>query len=80
MPRTTHEMASPLQTSAPHQWEDVWPLCMIERATGPIHGGSSAKSDFELISIHPRSRVNASRPPQSPKFRGNMKDISGRAS
>ncbi|GBO14028.1 hypothetical protein AVEN_22728-1 [Araneus ventricosus] len=25
MTRTTPELASPLQTSAPHQWKDVWP-------------------------------------------------------
>ncbi|GBL78861.1 hypothetical protein AVEN_48849-1 [Araneus ventricosus] len=24
MTRTTPELAPPLQTSAPHQWEDVW--------------------------------------------------------
>ncbi|GBN36892.1 hypothetical protein AVEN_176902-1 [Araneus ventricosus] len=26
MTRTTPQLARPLQTSAPHQWEDVWPL------------------------------------------------------
>ncbi|GBO27125.1 hypothetical protein AVEN_15003-1, partial [Araneus ventricosus] len=25
MTRATPEQASPLQTSSPHQWEDIWP-------------------------------------------------------
>ncbi|GBN65945.1 hypothetical protein AVEN_52345-1 [Araneus ventricosus] len=67
MTRTTHELSHPLQTSAPYQWEDVWPLYMIERATCPIHGGSSVKSDYELRTLQPRSRVIVIKPFRSPK-------------
>ncbi|GBL91622.1 hypothetical protein AVEN_21696-1, partial [Araneus ventricosus] len=48
MTRTTPELAPPLQTSAPHQREDVWPLRVIWSAADPIHGGSSVESGFEL--------------------------------
>ncbi|GBM76677.1 hypothetical protein AVEN_48799-1 [Araneus ventricosus] len=54
MTRTTPELASPFQTSAPHQREDVWPLRMIYRATGPIRGGSSVESGFEPASLRSR--------------------------
>ncbi|GBL96858.1 hypothetical protein AVEN_118974-1, partial [Araneus ventricosus] len=47
MTRTTPELEPPLQTSMSHQRENVWPLRMIERAAGPIHGGSSVESGFE---------------------------------
>ncbi|GBM55485.1 hypothetical protein AVEN_27840-1 [Araneus ventricosus] len=50
---TTPEMTPPLQTSSPRQREDVWPLRMIWRATGPIDGGSSVKSGFNLRSFGP---------------------------
>ncbi|GBO43580.1 hypothetical protein AVEN_253457-1 [Araneus ventricosus] len=43
MTRTTPELAPSLQNSTPHQREDVWALRMIQRATGPIHGGSSVE-------------------------------------
>ncbi|GBN75573.1 hypothetical protein AVEN_220180-1 [Araneus ventricosus] len=39
MTRTTPELAPPLQTSTPHQQEDVWPLRMIWRATWRIFSG-----------------------------------------
>ncbi|GBO31827.1 hypothetical protein AVEN_207007-1 [Araneus ventricosus] len=54
MKRTTPELAAPLQTSSPHQREDVWPLGTIYRATGSIHGGSSVESGFELGALRPR--------------------------
>ncbi|GBO24088.1 hypothetical protein AVEN_170999-1 [Araneus ventricosus] len=56
MTRTTHELTHTLQTSEPHQWEEVWPLCMIERATGPMHSGSSLKSDFKLGTQRPKAQ------------------------
>ncbi|GBM58841.1 DBH-like monooxygenase protein 1 [Araneus ventricosus] len=46
MKRTTPDLAAPLQSSALHQREDVWPLT-IWRAAGPIHDGSSVESGFE---------------------------------
>ncbi|GBM91624.1 hypothetical protein AVEN_166667-1 [Araneus ventricosus] len=64
MTRTTPELASPLQTSAPHQREDVWPLRMIWRTTGPIHGGSSVESGFEPAALRSRGRDLTTRPPR----------------
>ncbi|GBN34770.1 hypothetical protein AVEN_209528-1 [Araneus ventricosus] len=62
MTRTTPELAPHLQTSTPHQGEDVWPLRMIWRATGPIHGGSSMESGFEPGTLWPKSRDLTTRP------------------
>ncbi|GBN81917.1 hypothetical protein AVEN_157346-1 [Araneus ventricosus] len=62
MTRTTLEMAPPLQTSTPHQQEDVWPLGMIWCATGPIHGGASVESGFEPVTLWPQSRDLTTRP------------------
>ncbi|GBN30403.1 hypothetical protein AVEN_17317-1 [Araneus ventricosus] len=62
MTRTTPELAPPLQISTPHQREDVWPLRMIKRATGPIHGGSSVESGFEPRALRPQSRDLTTRP------------------
>ncbi|GBL88708.1 hypothetical protein AVEN_195683-1 [Araneus ventricosus] len=56
MTRMTPKLALPLQPSAPHQREDIWPLGMIERATDPIHSGSSGESGFEPGTLRPRSR------------------------
>ncbi|GBL74927.1 hypothetical protein AVEN_243753-1 [Araneus ventricosus] len=38
---------TPLQTSAPLQWEDARLLRMIYRTASPIHDGSSMESGFE---------------------------------
>ncbi|GBL72237.1 hypothetical protein AVEN_115206-1 [Araneus ventricosus] len=64
MTRTTPELAPPLQTSTPHRREDVWPLRMNWRATGPIHGGSSVESGFEPGTLRPQSRDLTTRPPR----------------
>ncbi|GBO27621.1 hypothetical protein AVEN_239945-1 [Araneus ventricosus] len=63
MTRTTPELALPLQISAPHQRERVWPLRAIWGATGPIHGGSS-ESGFEPGTLRPESRDLITRPPR----------------
>ncbi|GBM63686.1 hypothetical protein AVEN_198691-1 [Araneus ventricosus] len=68
MMRTTPQLAPPLQTSAPHQRKDVWPLRMIQRATGPIHGGSSVESCFEAATLRSRGRDLNTRPPRPRKF------------
>ncbi|GBM94821.1 hypothetical protein AVEN_26532-1 [Araneus ventricosus] len=57
MARTTS-----LQTSTPHQREDVWPPRMIQRATGPIHDGSSAESGFEPGTLRPQRQDLTTRP------------------
>ncbi|GBM90151.1 hypothetical protein AVEN_20276-1 [Araneus ventricosus] len=64
MARTTPELAPPLQASAPHQRKGVWPLRMIQRATGPIHGGSSVESGFEPTILRSRGRDLTTRPPR----------------
>ncbi|GBN48200.1 hypothetical protein AVEN_156177-1 [Araneus ventricosus] len=64
MTRTTPELAPPLQASTPHQREGVWPLRMIWRAAGPIHGGSSGESGFEPGTLRPQSRDLTTRPPR----------------
>ncbi|GBN72266.1 hypothetical protein AVEN_161408-1 [Araneus ventricosus] len=38
---------------------------MIERATGPMHGGSSVESGFEPGTLWPRSRDLTTWPPRS---------------
>ncbi|GBM75597.1 hypothetical protein AVEN_271504-1 [Araneus ventricosus] len=55
MTKTKPELAPPLETSAPCQREKGWPLSMIQRATGPIHGGSSVESGIEpgILRLHP---------------------------
>ncbi|GBO41320.1 hypothetical protein AVEN_257146-1 [Araneus ventricosus] len=69
MTRTTPELAPPLQASAPFQREDVWPLRMIWRAPGPIHGGSSVELGFEPAALRSGGRGLATRPPRPPTFR-----------
>ncbi|GBO35780.1 hypothetical protein AVEN_199554-1 [Araneus ventricosus] len=66
MTRTTPELAPPLQTPTPRQQEDVWPLRMVQRAAGPIHGGSSVESGFEPGALRPQGRDLATRPPRPP--------------
>ncbi|CAL1293395.1 unnamed protein product [Larinioides sclopetarius] len=56
MTRTTPLPAFPLQTSAPRQREDVWPLRMIYRATRPVHGGSLVESGFEPATLRSQGR------------------------
>ncbi|GBN43003.1 hypothetical protein AVEN_124590-1 [Araneus ventricosus] len=68
MTRTAPGLAPPLQASAPHKREGVWPLRVIWRATGPIHGGLSAESGFEHATLRSRGRDLATRqlrPPQN---------------
>ncbi|GBN80315.1 hypothetical protein AVEN_14397-1 [Araneus ventricosus] len=64
MMRTTPELAPPLQASGPRQWEGVWPLRVIQRAAGPIHGGSSLESGFKPGALRSRSRNLTTRPVQ----------------
>ncbi|GBM43002.1 hypothetical protein AVEN_88604-1 [Araneus ventricosus] len=61
MTRTTPELTPPLQTSTPHQREDVWPLRMIWRAAVPIHSGSSVESVFEPGTLRPQGRDTTTR-------------------
>ncbi|GBM89893.1 hypothetical protein AVEN_172168-1 [Araneus ventricosus] len=63
MTSTTPELAPPLQNSKLHQREDVWPLRMIWRAAGPIHGGSSVEMGLEPGTLLPQSRDLTTRPP-----------------
>ncbi|GBN56646.1 hypothetical protein AVEN_123125-1 [Araneus ventricosus] len=56
MKRTTPERAPSLQIFEPHQREDVWQLRMIQRAAGPIHGGSSVESGFEPATLRYSNR------------------------
>ncbi|GBM22057.1 hypothetical protein AVEN_137367-1 [Araneus ventricosus] len=65
MTRTAPKLAPPLQTSMPRQREDVWPLRMIWRAAGPIHGRSSVESGFEPGTFQPQSHFTVTtRPPR----------------
>ncbi|GBM67967.1 hypothetical protein AVEN_22445-1 [Araneus ventricosus] len=66
MTRTTPELAPPLQASAPHQREGVWPIRMILRPASHMHGGSLVESGFEPATL--RSRGLTTRPPR-PLFR-----------
>ncbi|GBM54525.1 hypothetical protein AVEN_198043-1 [Araneus ventricosus] len=72
MTRTTPELIPPLQTSAPHQREDCWPLCVIWHAMGPIHDGSSSRPSVGLVfepgTLWSRSRDFIARPPRSQFF------------
>ncbi|GBM52947.1 hypothetical protein AVEN_111302-1 [Araneus ventricosus] len=68
MTRTTSELAPPLKTSTPHQREDVWPLRMICRATGPMHGGSSVGLGFEPGALRPQGRGLTTRLPWPPSL------------
>ncbi|GBL72471.1 hypothetical protein AVEN_115387-1 [Araneus ventricosus] len=47
----------PLQASTQHQREGVWLLRMIQRAAGPIHGGSSVESGFEPGTLRNRAEA-----------------------
>ncbi|GBO10339.1 hypothetical protein AVEN_110193-1 [Araneus ventricosus] len=71
MTRTTPELASPLQTCTPHQRQHVWPLRMVWRAAGLIHGGSSVESGFETGALRPQGRDPTIRPPPSLLCRRN---------
>ncbi|GBM55924.1 hypothetical protein AVEN_55860-1 [Araneus ventricosus] len=65
MTRTTPGLASPLQASAPYQWEGAWLLRMIYCAAGPIHFPiSSVESGFEHATRRPRGRGLTTRPPR----------------
>ncbi|GBN57140.1 hypothetical protein AVEN_187254-1 [Araneus ventricosus] len=64
MTRTTPEQASPLQTSAPHQRDDVWSPTYDFRVTGPTHDGSSVESGFEPGTLRHLSRDLTTRPPR----------------
>ncbi|GBM77873.1 hypothetical protein AVEN_24622-1 [Araneus ventricosus] len=78
MTRTTPDLAPPLQTSAPHQREDVWLLCMILRATAPIHDGSLVESGFEPGTLRPEVEtltIRQSRPFHKPSSETNFKKI-----
>ncbi|GBN52535.1 hypothetical protein AVEN_87303-1 [Araneus ventricosus] len=72
MMRTAPELAPPLQASRPRQWEDVWPLRVIQRAAGPIQGGSSLESGFKPGALRSRSRNLTTRPVQ-PYFSNDVK-------
>ncbi|GBO45845.1 hypothetical protein AVEN_164697-1 [Araneus ventricosus] len=74
MTRTTPRLAPPLQTSTPHQRGGVWPLRMIWRATGPIHGGSSVESGLEPGALRFQSRDLTTRPPR-PAFIIRIADV-----
>ncbi|GBO44611.1 hypothetical protein AVEN_219976-1 [Araneus ventricosus] len=60
---STPELALLLQASAPHQRESVWPLRMLQGATGPIHGGFWVEPVFEPGTSQPRSRDLTTTPP-----------------
>ncbi|GBN81585.1 hypothetical protein AVEN_270749-1 [Araneus ventricosus] len=75
MTKTTPELAPPLQTSTPHQREDVWSLRMIWRAAGPRHGGSSVEAGFEPGALRPQSRDLTTRAPRPRVINGRMKSI-----
>ncbi|GBM66698.1 hypothetical protein AVEN_160754-1, partial [Araneus ventricosus] len=63
MTRTTRELAPLLQTSTPHQREDVG--LYYDLAFNRSHkGGSSMQSDFEPGTLWPRSRDLTTRPPR----------------
>ncbi|GBM57493.1 hypothetical protein AVEN_231200-1 [Araneus ventricosus] len=64
MTSTTTELTPPLQTSAPHQRKEIWPLCMILRATGPLHGSSPVELVFEPGTLRPKGRDITTRPPR----------------
>ncbi|GBO29463.1 hypothetical protein AVEN_87185-1 [Araneus ventricosus] len=65
MTRKTPELAPPLQTSALHQQEDVWPPVYYKGATDPIHDGSSVESGFEPGILRLRGRHLTTRTPRA---------------
>ncbi|GBL96353.1 hypothetical protein AVEN_238710-1 [Araneus ventricosus] len=75
MTRTTPELAPPLQTSSPHQREDVSPLHMIWCATGPIHGGSSVELGFEPATLRSRGRDLTTRAPRPQPVLRNVTEV-----
>ncbi|GBN89647.1 hypothetical protein AVEN_174841-1 [Araneus ventricosus] len=82
MTRTTPQLAPPIQTSMPHQRGDVWPLRMILRATGPIHGGSLVESGFEPGPFGPKAGtlpLGHRGLPNKPKGEAVDKDLLSRA-
>ncbi|GBM36261.1 hypothetical protein AVEN_71966-1 [Araneus ventricosus] len=60
----TPELAPPLQTSTPHQQEDVWPPTCDLACNGPIHDGSSVESGFEPGTLWSRRRHLTTKPPR----------------
>ncbi|GBM14962.1 hypothetical protein AVEN_42423-1, partial [Araneus ventricosus] len=64
MTGTAPGLAPPLQASAPRRWEEVWPLRMIWRAAGHIHGGSLVKSGLEPATLMSPGRDFTTRPPR----------------
>ncbi|GBM92084.1 hypothetical protein AVEN_79685-1 [Araneus ventricosus] len=67
MTRATPELAPPLQTSAPYQREDVWPL-NVQQAHMP--GGSLVESGFGPVTLLPQSRDLTTRPPRPHQYAG----------
>ncbi|GBM88198.1 hypothetical protein AVEN_145366-1 [Araneus ventricosus] len=63
MMRTTSELASPLQGSAPHGRQGVWLPHIIWRAAGPMQGGSAVELGFEPGAFHLQGRHLATKPP-----------------
>ncbi|GBM08809.1 hypothetical protein AVEN_999-1 [Araneus ventricosus] len=62
MPGMGPGMVPLLQASAPHQRWGVWPLRMIWREAGPVHGGSSVGLGFEPGVLWPQGRGLTTRP------------------
>ncbi|GBO43178.1 hypothetical protein AVEN_171537-1 [Araneus ventricosus] len=62
--RTTPGLSPPLQASTPHQREGVWPLRMIWRAAGPIHGGSTVESGLGPGAMRLQGQDLTTRPPR----------------
>ncbi|GBN86279.1 hypothetical protein AVEN_141681-1 [Araneus ventricosus] len=64
MTRTAPELALPVQASAPHQREGVWPLLVTLRAACPKHGGTSLELGLEPLTFRPQGRDFTTRPPR----------------
>ncbi|GBO11779.1 hypothetical protein AVEN_20733-1 [Araneus ventricosus] len=75
MTRTTLELPSPLQTSTPSTGGSL-PLRMIQRATGPIHGGPTLESGFEPGIARLKSRDLTTRPSRPRKKFKQQDEIS----
>ncbi|GBM46656.1 hypothetical protein AVEN_274153-1 [Araneus ventricosus] len=56
MMRTTPEPVPPLQTSVPHQREEIWPR-RIKGASDPLTRGSSMESGFKFGAPQPEAET-----------------------
>ncbi|GBM64576.1 hypothetical protein AVEN_56550-1 [Araneus ventricosus] len=79
MTRRTPELSSSLQTSTPHQREDVWPLMYDLTCNRPNTRRIFSGTGFRAGTLRPQSRDLTTRPPRPPAFiKFPISDITGK--